>query len=163
MDTVPRWLLDLVRLLRLSTAETISLLQQWQNFKDPPPFANRKQLEDFLTIARDEEMCAWLLRMGLIGERELMLAKARANCVAFVDLQKVSLDPDALRLVPGNFAAQTCSIPIKKDGTTLFHAFPYLPSEDLLLRVRDITDCKVVPVLAVRNHIEESIRRCYPE
>jgi len=163
MERVPGWLRDLIELLDLTPADTIELLRQWQDFQRPPPYTTCEHLEELRTIGKDEEMSAWLLRMGLMNEREVLMGKALAAGFGFVNLDRISIAVETILLVPRDFAAKTSSIPVKKDGMTLWHAFSNPPSEALLLRVGEMTGCRIIPVLASAEEIDKAIDRYYRE
>ncbi|HZP84690.1 MAG TPA: ATPase, T2SS/T4P/T4SS family [Chthonomonadaceae bacterium] len=93
--------------------------------------------------------------------RDVYEAKAAEIPVPFVDLTKFKPEQSALNVVPEHIAKRHNVIPIKKDGNTLYVAMGdtnNLPAADDL---RLVSRCQIRPVLAVPDHIEETIGRLY--
>lgn len=100
---------------------------------------------------------------GVVGEREVMQAIAQERGVGFIDLQRVQPDPKAIRSVKRNLVTETKMVPVKRDGSTLWIAMSNPRDTASLDRFRLETGCRLVPVMAMSNAIQEWIERHYPE
>jgi hypothetical protein len=63
-----------------------------------------------------------LVSLGMVGERELLMARAQKLNLGFVDLNRVIVSADAIASVPKRMAKHHSVMPLKKDGNTLWIA-----------------------------------------
>jgi len=101
-----------------------------------------------------------LIDMGL-NARDVYESKAQEMQVPFVDLTVYKPDQSALNVVPEHVAKRHNVLPIKKDGTTLYVAMSDLNNITANDDIRLVSRCVVRGVLAVPEHIEDSISRLY--
>ena len=101
-----------------------------------------------------------LIDLGL-NPRDVYESKAQEMQVPFVDLTVYKPDQSALNVVPEHVAKRHNVLPIKKDGTTLYVAMSDLNNITANDDIRLVSRCVVRGVLAVPEHIEDSISRLY--
>jgi type IV pilus assembly protein PilB len=103
-----------------------------------------------------------LLRWGLIGEREILMAKAQEMGVAFVDLDRIRIEPNAIRAGNRELATKYRALPVKLDMPTLYIAVSdaNCPAID---GYRTHTGFRIVPALAIPSEIDAAIDLYYPE
>ena len=102
-----------------------------------------------------------LVRLGMVSRQDLLSALARKMGYPLVDLDKFPADPDALHKVPFNVAARLLVAPLLLRDATLIVAVED-PSKRLVLsELEFITQCKIVPVLALQSQLEWAIRDAY--
>src|SRR5947209_8366178 len=101
-----------------------------------------------------------LIDLGL-NPRDVYESRAQEMQVPFVDLTVYKPDPSAINVVPEHVAKRHNILPIKKDGTTLYVAMSDLNNIQANDDIRLVSRCVVRGVLAVPEHIEDSISRLY--
>ncbi len=102
-----------------------------------------------------------MVDLGMVGEREVIQARAQEQGIAFADLDRVQIDSSAINIVPERLVKAHSAIPVKKDGTTLWVAMANVSNIAALDDIRMASGCRVVPVLAVPGAIEDAIRKYY--
>jgi type IV pilus assembly protein PilB len=102
-----------------------------------------------------------LVELGYVGEREMLEAKAQEEGLAFVDLDRVTIDSSAINMVPERIARNHSVIPVKKDGTVLHVAMPNPNNVQAIDDIQMVSRMKVTPVRAVPGAIEDAIRKYY--
>ncbi len=101
-----------------------------------------------------------LIEMGL-NPRDVYEAKAQEMQVPFVDLTVFKPDQSAIDAVPYYLANKHNILPIKKDGATLYVAMSDLYNTAANEELRLASGCRVRGVLAVPEHIAQSIAHLY--
>lgn len=130
----------------------------------PRPRITPEQLERAVKVQRhtkEADLGRALIELGLVGEREVLQAKAQEQGIGYVDLYRVHIDEDALDAVPARIAKAHTVIPVKKDFGTLWLAMPDNKNIHALDDVQLVSGCRVVPVLAAADAIEDAILRYY--
>lgn len=102
-----------------------------------------------------------LVQLGMVGEREVLQAKAQESGYAFVDLDRVTIDSSALNVVREQIVKSNNVIPVKKQDNTLYVAMTNPNNLHALDAVSLASGCRVVPVLAVPGAIEDAIKKYY--
>ncbi|MDO9238219.1 MAG: ATPase, T2SS/T4P/T4SS family [Aquabacterium sp.] len=102
-----------------------------------------------------------LVRLGMVSRQDLLNALARKMGYPLVDLDKFPADPDALNKVPFTVAARLLVAPLLLRDTTLIVAVEDPSKRVVLSELEFITQCKIVPVLALQSQLEWAIRDAY--
>jgi len=125
-------------------------------------YASPEQIEDARKAQQSTkgDMAKILIDLGL-NPRDVYESKAQEMQVPFVDLTVYKPDPSAINVVPEHVAKRHNIMPIKKDGTTLYVAMSDLNNITANDDIRLVSRCVVRGVLAVPEHIEDSISRLY--
>jgi type IV pilus assembly protein PilB len=108
-----------------------------------------------------KDLSSILVSLNMVGEREVLQAKAQEMGMGFVDLDRVQIESSALNVVPERLVKSHSAIPVKKDGNQLWVAM-LNPSN--IMAIDDIkmaSGCRVIPVLAVPGAIEDAIKKNY--
>src|ERR1035438_1613139 len=63
-----------------------------------------------------------LVQLGMVGEREVLQAKAQERGVGFVDLDRITIESNAINAVPERIVKSHNVIPVKKDPDVLYLA-----------------------------------------
>ncbi|MFN7171751.1 MAG: GspE/PulE family protein [Fimbriimonadaceae bacterium] len=127
-------------------------------------FLTQEQLNEALRVkeqTKNPDLGKVLISLKLVGEREVLAAKAQEAGLRFVDLDKESIDSSAINIVPERIAKTHSVIPFKKEGTVLYLAMSNVNNIQAEDDVRMVSHCKVVPVVAVPGAIEDAIRKYY--
>src|SRR3954471_22197335 len=102
-----------------------------------------------------------LVQLGMVGEREVLQAKAQELGYAFVDLDRVTIESSALNVVREQIVKNNNVIPVKKQDNTLYVAMTNPGNLQAIDAVSLASGCRVVPVLAVPGAIEDAIKKYY--
>src|SRR5579864_60192 len=102
-----------------------------------------------------------LVQLGMVGEREVLQAKAQERGVGFVDLDRITIESNAINAVPERIVKSHNVIPVKKDPDVLYLAMTNPDNIQASDDVRMASGMRVVPVLAVPGAIEDAIRKYY--
>lgn len=123
-----------------------------------------EQLEEAVKVqqqTKEPDLGRVLVSLGIVGEREVLQAKAQEMGIGFVDLDRVNIESSAINVVPERIAKAHSVIPVKKDGQTLWLA---MSNDKNILALDDVkmaSGCRVVPVLALPGAIEDAIKKNY--
>jgi type IV pilus assembly protein PilB len=123
-----------------------------------------EQLEEAVKVqqqTKEPDLGRVLVSLGIVGEREVLQAKAQEMGIGFVDLDRVNIESSAINVVPERIAKAHSVIPVKKDGQTLWLA---MANDKNILALDDVkmaSGCRVVPVLALPGAIEDAIKKNY--
>ena len=127
-------------------------------------FLKPEQLEEAQKVAKQtnqQDISKVLLSMKLVGEREILQAKAQEAGMAFADLDRVQIDSSAINVVPDRIVKQHNAIPVKKDGQTLWVAMSKPGDIMALDDFKMASGCRVIPVMAVPAAIDDAIKKYY--
>ncbi len=100
------------------------------------------------------------------AEREAALPKALGAGTQFIDLTRVALDPEAIRLVPGALAKRFNILPVKLDQSSspkrLMVAVAGADTDTLgIADFELVTRCRVTSVVAAKSEIAAALTRVY--
>lgn len=116
-----------------------------------------------LIYAKDggESLREVLVRMGLITEKELMSLVGMELKIPFLNLSKLKVAPNLIKLVPEKIAKKYRVIPISKIGDQLTLAtvdpFNIIATDDISL----MTKCRVEYSLSTVKEIQDALERLY--
>src|SRR5688572_25368007 len=111
--------------------------------------------------SKSNDLGKTLVELGHLGEREMLEGKAQEEGIAFVDLDRYTIDASAINLVPERIVKNHTVIPVRKEGNVLFVAMPNPNNIQAIDDVRMVSRLDVKPVRAVPEAIEEAIRKHY--
>ncbi len=127
-------------------------------------YVKTEQLDEAKKVqdqTKDTDLGRVLVNLGMVGEREVLEAKAQEMGYAFVNLDSITIESSAINMVPERIAKNHMVIPVRKDGTTLWLAMSNVNNIQAADDVRMVSGCRVTPVLAVPGAIEDAIRKYY--
>lgn len=104
---------------------------------------------DFLDLLR---------KRGVLGEREIRQACAQELGMAFADLDRVRIAPEALTLIPAGLARELRVLPIKRHDKTLWLALD-APDLAAVQRVKEETGLRVIPVMCVSSALDAELAK----
>ena len=104
-----------------------------------------------------------LVDMGLLDETTLVRVLSQQLNIAAIDLDKVEIEPEALRLMTYDLCASYDALPFRYEdkGKSLYVAMADPTNLEIFDRIRLQTRCNVRPFLAGPKAIETAIRRRY--
>jgi type IV pilus assembly protein PilB len=91
------------------------------------------------------------------SEREYVTRRAMELCIAYVDLERINLDPDLRDLVPIEILQRHQVVPVKRDGKCVWLATFDHRIDAIQKELEEITGCRVIPVLARPEPIREKL------
>ncbi len=99
-----------------------------------------------------------LVHLGFVAEEELTRMLAKQYRVPAVDLEKVTVDPKILKLVPGNVATKHLVLPLRRVGRMLTVAMTNPTDFSAIDDLKFITKLEIEPVIVgeytLRKHLE---------
>ncbi len=119
------------------------------------------QLQKALSEARSSKtrLGIVLVTMGFVEEAELTRALARQYQVQAVDLDKVTVDPKILRLIPGEVARKHLVLPLRRVGRKLTVAMANPSDLGAIDDLKFITRFEIDPVIVgeytLRKHLDK--------
>jgi type IV pilus assembly protein PilB len=102
-----------------------------------------------------------LVRMGFLSEDKLLAFLSRQYNVPSITLSQLDIDPEVLRLVPGQLAEKLEVLPVKRSGNTLTLAMADPTNVLALDDVAFMTNLQIQPVVASEVSIRQAIDRLY--
>ena len=102
-----------------------------------------------------------LVSLNMVGEREVLQAKAQEMGFAFADLDRITIDSGALNVVPERLVKAHNAIPVKKDGNNLWVAMANPNNLNAVDDLKIASGLRVIPVVAVTGAIEDAIKKYY--
>jgi type IV pilus assembly protein PilB len=99
--------------------------------------------------------------LNFSGEREALQRKAQELGFGFADLDRVTIAPETLKVVPEHLVKLHRVLPVKRQDTTLWLAMSNPASRQAIEDVAQATGCRVIPVMAVPSAIDEAIAKYY--
>ena len=102
-----------------------------------------------------------LVELGMVGEREVLMAKAQEMGYAFVDLDRINVESSAINVVRESIVKNNNVLPVKKQDQTLYVAMSNPQNLQAIDAVSLASGCRVIPVLAVPGAIEDAIKKYY--
>ena len=102
-----------------------------------------------------------LVELGMVGEREVLQAKAQEMGIAFADLDRVSIESSAINALPERVAKNHSVVPVKKQDNVLYVAMHNTNNLQAIDDIAMASGCRVIPVLAVPGAIEDALKKYY--
>jgi twitching motility protein PilT len=104
-----------------------------------------------------------LLRLGLVGSKDLTAALAEQMGVRFIDFLDTPIHQDAPETLSAECARQYVAVPVDFEGHKLVVAFAEPPGDEALTAVGHATSFEVIPAVADRGELMRAIAMIYGE
>jgi type IV pilus assembly protein PilB len=127
-------------------------------------YLKQSQLEEAQKVAKQtnqSDLGRVFVSLNMVGEREVIMARAQEMGYAFADLDRVQIDSSAINVVPERLVKLHNTIPVKKEGQVLWVATTNPQNIAALDDLRMASGCKIIPVLAVPGALEDAIKKYY--
>ena len=123
----------------------------------------REQLSQALDDARSNgtRVGFSLVKLGFMGEQDLVRALARQHRIPAVDLERVKLDPKILKLLPAEIALKHQVLPLRRVGRTLTVAMANPTDLGVLDDLKFVTRLDIEPVIAGDFSLRKIIEKEY--
>lgn len=125
----------------------------------------REQLEEALLLQQDEghRLGFNLVKLKMVTEEELNNYLARQNKIESVNLSKVDISEDVIKLVPSDIARRYEVIPIERIGKTLVVAMADPHNLFAIDDLRFSLGIEVEPHICASSMVQRAIAQYYPE
>ncbi len=122
-----------------------------------------KQLQEALTrqTSSGGKIGYHLLEMGVVSPEDLAQVLGEQHGTEFIDLTKINIPPDILKLVPAEIAQRFQVVPFERKGRMLKIAMINPHQLDQINDLGFITGFDIIPVVAPENTIAKSILKYY--
>ncbi|MBI1755494.1 MAG: Flp pilus assembly complex ATPase component TadA [Fimbriimonas ginsengisoli] len=127
-------------------------------------FLNEDQFKEAQLVqqqTKNPDLGKILVDLGMVGEREVLQARAQELGVGFADLDRVTIDASVINAVPERIAKNHNVIPVRKQDNTLWLAMANVNNLQAIDDVQIATGCRVQTVIAVPGAIEDAIHKYY--
>ncbi|MBS1723534.1 MAG: type II/IV secretion system protein [Armatimonadetes bacterium] len=126
-------------------------------------YVTPEQLDEAKKVSQQTstELGRTIVNLGFAGEREVLHAQAQESGHPFVDLDRVTVEPSAVNVVPERIAKMHNVIPVKKEGSVLWVAMANPNNLEALDQLRLASGLLVKPAVAVPGAIEDAVRKYY--
>lgn len=129
-------------------------------------YLKQEQYDEAAKVAKNTgqtDISKVLVQLNMVGEREVLLAKAQEMGYGFADLDRVTIDSNAINVVPERIVKAHNAIPVRKDSqnNTLWVA---MSNPGNIMAIDDFkiaSGCRVIPVVAVPGAIDDAIKKYY--
>jgi type IV pilus assembly protein PilB len=127
-------------------------------------YLKREQFEEAQKVQQQtgqSDISKVLVALNMVGEREVLQAKAQEMGFQFADLDRITIDNAAINIVPERMVKTHSALPVKKDGTTLWVAMSNPNNLNAIDDIKIASGCRVIPVVAIPGAIEDAIKKYY--
>jgi type II secretory ATPase GspE/PulE/Tfp pilus assembly ATPase PilB-like protein len=127
-------------------------------------YVNQTQLDEALAEQRKEKtvpLGELLVRRGHVQRHELRTALARKMGYPVVDVEAFPVELDALKRVPIAAAKRLNVLPLQELPGRLVMAIEDPSRRDVIDELEFLAQCKIVPVLAMQEHLAPHIEAVY--
>ena len=102
-----------------------------------------------------------LVSLKLVNEKDLMLALSKSLHIPFINLAKLNISQEVIKIIPEDVARHYQLVPVSKIGSNLTVAVSDPLNIFALDDIRALTNYKVKSVLSTEEEIKEALRRYY--
>jgi len=123
----------------------------------------RRQLETALGRQRQENgfIGEILVKLGFIVEQDIVAALVVQSGLAYIAVNKYTIDPAIVRLIPFEVAQKEKTIPLDRIGDILSVVMINPLTEDKKNFLESLTQCTIAAFISTKTEIEEAIARNY--
>ncbi|OQY28910.1 MAG: type IV-A pilus assembly ATPase PilB [Candidatus Cloacimonetes bacterium 4572_55] len=104
-----------------------------------------------------------LVRMGVLSERKLLTFLGRQYRLPIIDLSKVEIHPNVIKLIPSDVAVKYQAIPVKRVGRKLTVAIANPLDMFALDDIKFVTAMDVEPAVGAESAIKKAIDKYYEQ
>jgi type IV pilus assembly protein PilB len=122
-----------------------------------------KQLQEAIKEAKEKNIRIGeaLTNLGILKDNELLQFLAKTYKVPSVNLEKVKLDPEVVRIIPLDVARRHKLIAIKRSGPNLMVAMADPTNLSAIDEINFLTGYNTEPVVALEHQIMKAIEEYY--
>ena len=122
-----------------------------------------KQLEEALKLQKQEKEFVGeiLVKLGYLQERDIVVALMVQCGLPYIAVNKYTIDPDVIKLIPEELARSMRLIPLDKVGGVLSVVMINPLTSVMKEQLEKITRCRIATFIATKTEIDEAISRWY--
>ncbi len=123
----------------------------------------QKQLEEALKLQKEEKdfLGEILVRLGYLQERDIVVALMVQCGLPYIAVNKYTIDPEVLKLIPEELARSMRLVPLDKVGGVLSVVMINPLTLAMKEQLEKITKCRIATFIATKTEIDEAIARWY--
>ena len=123
-----------------------------------------KEQLDHALEAQKKENCFLgevLVKLGYVEERDIVAALVVQCGLPYIAVNKYSIDPEVLRLIPKEVAQKEKVIPLDRIGDVLSVVMTNPLNQERKIKLESLTKCRIATFISTKTEIEEAIIRFY--
>jgi type IV pilus assembly protein PilB len=122
-----------------------------------------KQLQDVIKEAKEKNIRIGeaLTNLGILKDNEILQFLAKTYKLPSVNLEKIKLDPDVVRIIPVDVARRHKLIAIKRTGPILMVAMADPTNLSAIDEINFLTGYNAEPVVALEHQVIKAIEEYY--
>ncbi len=122
-----------------------------------------KELDAALAMRTDvaEDIGAFLVRLGLISERDRVRCVGIQHGIQFIELQGREIDPEIGKLITHSMALRYKAIPVEKSHDLIKIAMANPLDVQAIDDIAKVTNLEPIPLIATEDEILEAIFHCF--
>ena len=143
----------------------LSIKERILNFFLQRKLLTQKDLENAINLQKKKggRLSDILIGMGLVSRDDLTLALSQELGMPPIDLTRIKISPDIIKIIPKKIAKQYGIIPVSKMGNILTVAIADPLNVLALDDLKSITKMDIGPVITNEKDINEAIREYYEQ
>ena len=125
----------------------------------------QKQLDEALKIQQNEHsfLGEILVKLNYLDERDIVVALVVQCGLPYISVNKYTIDPAVLKLIPVEIARQYHVIPLDRIGDVVSVVMTNPLTDALRAKLESITSCQVATFISTKTEIDEAIARSYQQ
>lgn len=108
-----------------------------------------------------EDIGEFLVRLGMISERERVRCVGLQHGIQFVELSGSDMDPEVARLIPHSMALRYKAVPVERSHDLLRVAMSNPLDVQAVDDIAKVTGLEPLPLIAVEDEILEAVFHCF--
>jgi len=123
----------------------------------------REQLDAALVVQKDKGgfLGEILVNQGILDERDIVVALVIQCGLPYIAVNKYTIDPAIVRLIPKEVALQERVIALDRIGEILSVVMVNPLTDEKKSYLESLTKCRVATFISTKGEIEEAIARNY--
>lgn len=123
----------------------------------------QKQLEEALKLQKGEKEFVGeiLVRLGYLQEQDIVVALVVQCGLPYIAVNRYTIDPQVLKLIPEELARSMRLIPLDKVGGVLSVVMVNPLTLVMKEQLEKITGCRIATFIDTKTEIDEAITRWY--
>jgi type IV pilus assembly protein PilB len=125
----------------------------------------REQLDQALELQKNKggRLSKIIIELGLAKESDLAFVLSQGLGLPLIDLKRIKIDPDVLKIIPAKICYHYQIIPISKMGSTLTIAMADPLNIFAIDTLRDLTGFQMNPIISTTEQIIQAIDQFFPD
>ncbi len=102
-----------------------------------------------------------LVKLGYLDERDIVVTLVVQCGLPYIAVNKYTVDPEVLRLIPKDMAQKERMIPLDRIGDILSVVMTNPLTDERKMKLEILTKCRIATFISTKSEIEEAIGRLY--